>query len=412
MDLLKLANIKECPCGRTHHVDIKQIIIKRGALERLPDIIKKHDTSLPVLIVCDDNTHVAAGKKVEMLLDQHVVPFNTIKLSSKGNLVPDKKAVDSIENALGKGAGLLLAVGSGTINDLTRFVAFKSHLPYISIPTAPSVDGFASTISALTIEGRKKTFPAKPPDAIIADIEVLSESPHQMKAAGIGDLLGKSTARMDWHIGNILKGEYFCEKTANLVQHAKESCLDAMDIDDPYNDQVLQHLMEGLVLSGLAISMVGNSRPASGSEHHVSHYLEMKALDGTVPPHLHGETVAFGTMLMTRLYLAVFQMDVAEIARLTGSNPQINGILLTALQENWEEISRLTSRFIMDPLDLEECMKNSRIPNDPVELGYDLAFLEDLFSRAKEMRERYTLLSLLAEIGLLEHFNSKVLQAF
>jgi glycerol-1-phosphate dehydrogenase [NAD(P)+] len=416
MDLLKLVNIKDCPCGKNHEVDIKKIIIKRGALECLPEIIKECNNGLPVLLVCDENTYVAAGKKVEALLDQHGIPFNTIKLISKGILIPDKAAVATIENAIEKEAGLLLAVGSGTINDLTRFVAFNSHIPYISVPTAPSVDGFASTISPLIVEGFKTTFPAKPPYAIIADIDILSHSPVQMKAAGIGDLLGKSTARMDWHLGNILNGEYFCEKTADLVRLAKDKCLEALDPKDPYNDEVLFHLMEGLVLSGLAITMVGTSRPASGSEHHVSHFLEMKALDGTVPHHLHGETVAFGTLLMTRLYLAVFQLDVAEIVELAMSSPQLEtkksrtrGELCSSLQAHWNELSRLKSQFMMNPLDLDECMKHSNIPRDPVELGYGRVFLEKLLEGAKGMRERYTLLSLLDELGLLKHFSSKVI---
>jgi glycerol-1-phosphate dehydrogenase [NAD(P)+] len=196
---------------------------------------------------------------------------------------------------------LLLAVGSGTIHDLTRFVAAQNNIPFISIPTAASVDGYVSTVAAMTWNGLKQTMSAVSPICVIADSNIFSKAPYRLTASGVSDLLGKYTALADWKISHLLTGEYLCERVYNLeIKAVNEVC---ECVDDLKNGKIeaYEQLMYALLLSGLAMQMVGNSRPASGAEHHISHLWEMEVLNGPIDA-LHGEKVSIGLIIASEVY--------------------------------------------------------------------------------------------------------------
>src|SRR5699024_3620735 len=117
--------------------------------------------------------------------------------------------LEQIEKQLKKNSDVLIAVGTGSIHDLTRYSAYKMQIPFISMPTGASVDGFVSTIAALTIKGMKKTLPAKSPLYVLADTDIFAKAPYRLTASGISDLMGKYTALMDWKISHLVTGEYF-----------------------------------------------------------------------------------------------------------------------------------------------------------------------------------------------------------
>ena len=196
---------------------------------------------------------------------------------------------------------LMIAVGSGTIHDISRYHAYEKKIPFFSVPTAASVDGFVSTVAAMTWHGFKKSFTAVSPIVVIADTDIFSRAPMRLTASGAADLLGKYTALADWKITHILTGEYICEEICEMEYQA----LDALKASLPGlaagDAKAYEELMYGLLLSGLAMQMTGNSRPASGAEHHMSHLWEMEVLNDYIDFY-HGEKVGVGLILASKIY--------------------------------------------------------------------------------------------------------------
>lgn len=290
---------KPCDCGQTHEIVVDDIVIEKGAIQRLPQIMKeRYGRYEHVAMLCDDHTYEAAGKTVEALLP------NIIKIQlSPDNLHADEHGVAAAEEQLKQHPEIdfMIAVGSGTIHDITRYHAYEKHLPFLSIPTAASVDGFVSTVAAMTWHGFKKSFTAVSPCFVLADSAIFSKAPLRLTASGVGDLLGKFTALCDWKIAHVVTGEYICERVVDMeYQVLKDLCanLDGIGHQDI---EAYENLMYGLLLSGIAMQMIGNSRPASGAEHHMSHLWEMASINEPID-YYHGEKVGVGLCLATAVY--------------------------------------------------------------------------------------------------------------
>ncbi len=305
-----------CACGKPHPVSLRALVMERGALTKIPEVILGLGGYRRLVMICDDNTYAAAGQQVEahcaLLWQGAGKSFQTICLqASIHGLHATETVVGEVMTSM-EACDLLLAVGSGTIHDITRYVATELSLDFVSVPTAASVDGFLSSIAAMTWHGVKRSFPAKPPIALISDSDVLAAAPYALTASGVGDLLGKYTALFDWRVSHMVTGEYICERVISLEEEALYevlACKDAVAARDP---KAVETVMYGLVLSGLAMQMVGNSRPASGSEHHVSHLIEMDVLTKDNPA-LHGEKVGVAAALVADKYHELLALDPAEL---------------------------------------------------------------------------------------------------
>jgi glycerol-1-phosphate dehydrogenase [NAD(P)+] len=292
-----------CQCGREHKIHVKEIIIEGGAINKIPELLSDIFTGKPeeISIICDDNTYVAAAEAVKDMIPGSKV----VKLPPKG-LHADNHAVKLAEEQLDGATKLILAVGSGTIHDISRYIANKKGIHFVSIPTAASVDGFVSTVAAMTWNGYKKTFPAVSPILVIADTNIFSKAPYRLTASGISDLLGKYTALADWEIAHLVTDEYICDKVCELELKALEEvcgCISDLRGNVPMDKQLkaYEQLMYALLLSGIAMQMVGNSRPASGAEHHISHLWEMEVINKPLDAY-HGEKVSSGLMIVAETY--------------------------------------------------------------------------------------------------------------
>lgn len=288
----------ECSCGRNHQIDVREIIIESGALKRLKVMFDEgilSEYKQPV-IVCDENTWKAAKDSLTEILSLCTV----ICLDSRG-LHANNEGVAVTESRLSGDEDLILAVGSGTIHDLSRYVAFHHGIPFVSVPTAASVDGFVSTVAAMTWDGMKKTMEAEAPILVLADTEVFSKAPYRLTASGISDLLGKYTAIADWKISHVVTGEYLCGKVCELEMEAVDKIYHCIDELKAGKKEAYEELMYALLLSGLAMQMIGNSRPASGAEHHMSHLWEMEVINDFIDAY-HGEKVSVGLLLVAERY--------------------------------------------------------------------------------------------------------------
>ena len=284
-----------CGCGKEHKIMVKDIIIESEAIKKLSMIMEKEGFK-NITIICDENTYAAAGEEIKEIIPKG----KFINLKSE-NLYANEIAVQKVYECLAVENDVLIALGSGTIHDITRYVAYNKDIPFISVPTAASVDGFVSTVAAMTWRGYKKTFTAVSPIYVVADTDIFKEAPYRLTASGVSDLIGKYTALVDWKISSIVIGEYICNKVCNMEIDAVNKLCECVDDLVLGKSEAYEQLMYALILSGLAMQIIGNSRPASGAEHHMSHLWEMEVINKHLDAY-HGEKVSVGLILVMEEY--------------------------------------------------------------------------------------------------------------
>lgn len=309
MDINKLLNGVTCVCGRRHKCDIQYVYIEENAVNRLSRICGSRNN---ILIVADQNTYAAAGRETVAQLSGKNV--KEVIFSGGEVLVPNEKAIAEV-TACTEAVELIIGIGSGVIQDLCKYVSFCSGIPYLVVATAPSMDGYASNGAAMITGGMKVTYPAGLPEAILADTRVLANAPMDMIKAGYGDILGKYSALNDWKLSQCVNGEYFCPYIYELTYQQITGTLALAEGLMKRDLQSIRALMEALVVIGILMSFAGSSRPASGSEHHLSHFFEITGiLDGS--DYLaHGLDVAYGTFVTARLRERICESPFPERMR-------------------------------------------------------------------------------------------------
>jgi len=309
MDINQLLKGVDCGCGRHHTCDIQYVYIERGAIGRLAEICAGFTR---VLIVSDENTFAAAGAQTEAALAGKTV--NKVTFPGSEILVPDEKAVAGVEAKL-DGTQLLVGIGSGVIQDLCKFVSFRHKIPYVVVATAPSMDGYASNGAAMIMGGMKVTYPAGLPMAILADTQVLKNAPMEMIKAGYGDIIGKFSALNDWKLSRCVNGEYFCDFIYDLTMEQVQQTLKLADGVLQRSEESIATLMEALVVIGILMSFAGSSRPASGSEHHLSHFFEITGIVHGQPYLPHGIDVAYSTVVTAALREKLLAAQWPKVSR-------------------------------------------------------------------------------------------------
>ena len=358
-----------CACGKSHKVDIQAIRVGSGVMQELPGILRDLGAS-HIFLVADNYTYEAAGRQVEQLLDQAGLAYHKRVFQTETPLVPNEYALGSVLAAMTSQDDMLLAVGSGTLNDVTKYVSARTGVPYVIAATAPSMDGYASTVAPTILDGFKTTLPAVYPAAIVADVDILKDAPMPMLTAGFGDIIGKFTSLADWRLSHQLNGEYYCPEVAGVIEAAVETCAANAQALAQREPQAVQAVTEALILSGLAMGMVGVSRPASGAEHQMAHYWEMDALRRGEEHPLHGNAVGVGTVLAASLY------EMAAEYLPQGFAAPDKGQILACLQA------------------AGSCA-------DPKELGIRRELCLESLLHAMELRDRFTVQKLLEQKGQL-----------
>ena len=202
----------------------------------------------------------------------------------QAHVEPDEFSVGQVIMNFTPGVDCMLAVGSGTINDICKIVSKAAGTRQVVVGTAPSMDGYASNSSSMISAGVKTTIYSVCPDAIVADVDVLRQAPLKMLQAGLGDMLAKYISVCEWRISNIINGEYYCEEVAALMRRCVRRIVEAAPQLTQRSPQAVMQVIEGLIVSGIAMSYAEVSRPASGLEHYFSHIWEMHSLMGCRPP--------------------------------------------------------------------------------------------------------------------------------
>lgn len=279
-----------CECGRDHHIPLRKILFEENILSKIDEVIDELNIGKKCLIVEDLTTRNLAGKDIRVNLEnaRYSVDEIIVERADDENVALVREKLQGFEFAI--------AVGGGTPIDVTKMATFERDIPFISFPTALSHDGIASPIASITTNNIKRSKKTSPPICVMADLGILFEAPVRMTAAGYGDLLAKLTSLKDWKLGRHDRGEYFCEKASELVFQASN---DALSMIGPFKSpEQVKNLAEALVNSGVSMILAGSSRPASGSEHLFSHYLDLNA----PKPALHGEQVVLGSILLSKYH--------------------------------------------------------------------------------------------------------------
>lgn len=281
------------------------IYVGEGAAEKLAAYVNEKFPGCCGITVCDENTLKYADR----------LPAAVRVIYKNGVVATDTDAQDIINavkknDGLGKKTGYLIACGSGTVHDLTRFAGHAMGMPFISFPTAASVDGFVSSIAAMTLKGRKDSVPSTPPIALFADNAVYGDAPTKLTASGVGDIVGKYISLLDWRIASILGIDAMDEEIFDMEE---KTVLDVMKLR-PSDEGFTEKVMRCLVTSGMSIQYYGSSRPASGAEHHLSHLWEMKCINGETGA-LHGEQVGVSTLIVLDLYKKALENGIHLIPK-------------------------------------------------------------------------------------------------
>lgn len=263
-------------------------------------------------LVADTNTYRALGERVETALRSKGYDLTSIVLEGD-HIHADEHQLVRVFIQAPLGDCVFIAVGSGTITDITRFASHRTGRPFIAMPTAPSVDGFTSIGAPIILAGVKTTILCQPPMAVFADLDTLTHAPQRLIAAGFGDMIGKITSLADWKLGSILWDEPYDAVIAGRSQAAIDSVEKFADSIGQRSEEGVRALMDALIESGLCMLDFGTSRPASGAEHHASHYWEMKRLkEGRETP-LHGAQVGYALTLVAEQYARIRSLSRAEM---------------------------------------------------------------------------------------------------
>lgn len=416
-----------CNCGSTHLVPLEEVVVAESAQKPVLEFLHRKQYR-KILLVADANTNDAFGKTLFIHLKNHGIDVQSFVFSERHGLLPDEGAVQTVTRQIQLDAyHTVLAVGSGVINDIVRYTTFHAGMPYISVATAPSMDGYASNMAAMQFSGMKVTSTAHTPQAIFADLSVLVTAPFHLLQSGFGDLIGKVISLSDWMLANTLYGEHVCEQSYELVFEPLSYIIENADKLARRDEGAVKNLFIGLINSGIAMAMMGNSRPCSGSEHHCSHFWDLAAYQGKRQHVSHGIQVGHATYWMIQFYHYIEQLDsirspqrqivteefkeyarefydqgAAEVIRaqtdksewlrqndFRGSQVEF-GSLKTALNPTLKKLN-----------EVKRALLTMGIPADPEVLGLNKTLLMETFLHAKELRSRYTVFDFLEGQGIL-----------
>ena len=283
-----------CPCGREHCTAVQ---IGSGLVKKVGEILKKNGFPKNILLVADKNT-LAAAKGIEESLKDFSVEYKIYDEIRVARM----EHVEELESIIrGRDIGVL-SVGTGSVNDPCRLAAARQDKKLCIFGTAPSMDGFASYSSPIVKDGFKSSYPAKSPEVIIGDTKILAAAPVYLKSAGFGDMVAKYIGLADWKISSLLTDEVYCEKVAKLTRDAVDKLMSMSDRVTQNDEETAGEIFKALLMTGIGMSFMQNSRPASGSEHIIAHLLECAELRDSIIPNYHGEDVGVFTLLMLKYY--------------------------------------------------------------------------------------------------------------
>jgi glycerol-1-phosphate dehydrogenase [NAD(P)+] len=394
-------------------VPIASIAVEASLHGSERDLVAALGMGRRLAVVSDPATHEALGQRVEAAL----AGYDVIALRLPAHPHADVATVERLRAACGD-RDAIVAVGSGTINDVCKYAAAQDRKPYAVFATAPSMNGYTSVNAAITVDGHKHTLPAAAPRGVFVDLGVLARAPKRMIRAGIGDSICRPTAQLDWLMSHLVLGTPYREAPFALLAADEAGWVEAPEAVLAGDAGAMRALARTLLLSGLGMTLCGGSYPASQGEHLVSHYIDMFA-----PParadYLHGEQVAVATLATARLQERVLAQEPPECAATQETEATLAGRFgeeigrscwrefsqkaLSAataqartarLREVWPELRAAQQRVALGASRIERVLRRAGAPVTPEAIGVSEPFFERAMREARYLRNRLTFLDL------------------
>lgn len=408
--------------GRRVRIETRSVVIERSLDGGEAELIGALGLGRRLAVVGDRNTFDALGQRVARALAK-IATIERVVLHAPA---ADLGTVDELRARTGA-AEALIAVGSGTLNDVCKYLAYRTSRPYAVFATAPSMNGYLTATASLARDGVKVSLPARPPVAALFDLDVLRTAPARLIRAGIGDSICRTTAQADWLLGHYSRGAPYSEASYQLQIDDEPNLLShAAEIVDGEVEGV-RALTRLLVLAGLGMVIVGGSQPASMGEHLISHYIDLMAAPH--PGSLHGEQVGVATLTTSRMQHALLQaerppevrptrldetaMRARYGARLGDQFAQFRakaldeaaaGRMNARLAEVWPAMTKRLRAIMVPAARLRDALEAAGAPTTGEDLGLSPAFYRQAVRHAREIRDRYSILDLAGDADVLEDF--------
>ncbi|MCA1715629.1 MAG: sn-glycerol-1-phosphate dehydrogenase [Actinobacteria bacterium] len=425
--------------------DTQTVNIGEGALASVAEVFEQSfGADARAVVVTDENMWAAAGEEVQKNLEAagretvepYIFPGKPVLYAKYANVEILIEALREQE-ALREHDAIPVAVGSGSLNDIAKRAAYECDRPYMNVATAASMDGYTAFGASIEKDGAKQTLTCPAPRAVVGDVDVLVNAPPKMTAAGYADLLGKVTSGADWLIADALGVEPIDQNGWDLVQDHLRGWISTPAELREGDGEAMDGLIEGLVMSGLAMQAYQSSRTASGAEHQFSHLWEGEGLGRDLdPPLSHGFKVGVGSIAIAALFERVLERDLANLhieaikrdwpgpeeveqKVRAAHNPPLEdpavkqslakyidaaalGERLELLGELWPDLSKKLREQLMPADELREKLRAAGCPTSPEEIGLSIEDFKATYRRAQMIRSRYTILDLANEAGILD----------
>ena len=393
------------------------VAIERSLAGIEADLVAPLGLGRRLAVVSDPTTRAVQGARVERALAR-VAAIESVILDAEPHA--DASAVAALRRA-SSSADALVAVGSGTINDLCKYAAAQDGKPYAVFATAPSMNGYTSKNAAITVDGHKKSLAAAAPVGVFVDLSVLAAAPARMIRAGLGDSMCRSTAQADWLLSHHLFGTPYREAPFALLADDESALLDDPDALLRNGPGAMRSLARTLILSGLGMTICEGSYPASQGEHLIIHYIDMQA-PADRAAYFHGEQVGVATLTMARIQEAVLAggppqlrpdaISRSELQRRFGDEVGAScwdefdrkrppNDRLASLQQqidtHWDDIRASVRRAMIPAERIHDVLRRAKCPLTPADIGVDVRFYAKAVRDARFLRDRYTFLDLAAD---------------
>lgn len=418
--------------------DTKELLIDDGAVAGVAGVFRKMFNGQHPVVIADDNTWRIAGKNVQdSLVASGLSPAEPFIFPADG-LHAEWNHIEALDAFLSNNEVSAVAVGSGTINDLTKLSSSHCDRRYMTVATAASMDGYTAYGASITKDGAKQTFNCPAPLAVVADTGIIARAPSEMTASGYADLFAKIPAGADWILSDSLGVEPIDSFSFSLVQDSLKDALSNPEAIRNGDRKAIHRLIEGLIMSGFAMQAHQTSRPASGADHQFSHLWNMEhhvMSDGSMPSH--GFQVSIGSLMSTALYEELLKEDMSKLdidacvkewptldeAKKTALDmfrgtdfPNIGAVeteakyidadslrrQLNVLRDNWTHISRRINQQLIPLQDARRMLETVGAPVEPEQIGIGKDRLRQSALRAQHIRRRFTILDVAVRTAMLD----------
>ncbi len=415
----------------------RALIMGADVIDSVGEMFRSQFPGRRAIVISTRLHYKLAGKVIEESLSRAGVEYDEPFMFDSQSLVAEWPFVEALDSVLLRTRAIPIAVGAGTINDITKLSAYRTGKRYMCVATAASMDGYAAYGASITYRGEKRDFECLAPKAILADTSIIAQAPSPLTASGYADLSAKITAGADWILADALGIEPINQFYWSIIQDGLKESLSNPQGVRAGQVEAIGSLVEGLLLGGFAMQGLRNSRPASGAEHQFSHLWDMEChtFEGNTPSH--GFKVSIGMLAVTALYQQMLATDMnaldidaavaawpdaeeaAAIVRTEFADSDFLSIAvsetmakhiskedlavqLQMLKDGWPQIRQRLEAQLIPISDVARNLELVGAPTLPKQIGITRQHLKESYRRASYIRRRFTILDVALRTGLLD----------